>query len=136
MCPRLHLPLFVTRQLMGLTLWEEQVFRTGNLSILLAPFMKNYQDLPPVVSFQVPELPGPGLRRFSKFNSENLLDLHRDPSRPVISLTVRRIIKFWSLLTQQEMHFTNRQISERRHKFYSYGECWTWSAKLGLLWGD
>lgn len=71
---------------MGLTLWEEQVLRTGNLSILLVPSMKIIRMLPPDASYQVPELPGPGLRGFSKFNSENLLDLHRDPRRPVISL--------------------------------------------------
>lgn len=71
---------------MGLALWEEQVLSTGHLSILLVSSMKNYQDVLPDASFQVPELPGSALRGFKKFNYENLLDLHPDPSRPVISL--------------------------------------------------
>lgn len=84
-----HLPPSVTRQFTGADSGKSRWSVQGILVFFWCPLWKIIKMyLLPDASFQVPELPCPGLRGFSKFNSENLLDLHQDPSRPVISLTL------------------------------------------------
>ena len=77
-----HLPPFIAGLFRGWLFGKEQ----AHFSLLLAAPGRNHQEVVLATSFQVPWLPGPALRGFRKFNYENLLDLHADLSRPVISL--------------------------------------------------
>lgn len=110
----LYLPSSVTRLFMGLALWERQVLNLGQFSILLMPPMKNHQDFLLDASFQVPELPS-STQGVQEVQLRKSLGFALGSQKTSYSPnSIRRIIKYWSLLTKPKKCFSQTEEQMKR----------------------